>query len=236
MNEVYKVSGMTCDDCANSIKEALELNKYISYVNISTEDKNINISSDKSFTVNELNSLIDNLGNYKIYEEKLTSKIIEYFSSKKTLLLALLLVLISSLSLQVSKDNFELNEWMISYMGIFFLIFSFLKLIDVKGFSGSFKKYDLISKIIPGFAITYPFLELFLALAFLSSYFLITSYIMTLIFMTSQFFGVFISLQKKEVIKCACMGSSINIDISTLTLIENLVMILMSSYMIIIFI
>ena len=236
MNEVYKVSGMTCDDCANSIKEALELNKYISYVNISLEDENINISSDKSFTVNELNSLIDNLGNYKIYEEKFTSKIIEYFSSKKTLLLALLLVLISSLSLQVSKDNFELNEWMISYMGIFFLIFSFLKLIDVKGFSGSFKKYDLISKIIPGFAITYPFLELFLALAFLSSYFLITSYIMTLIFMTSQFFGVFISLQKKEVIKCACMGSSIDIDISTLTLIENFVMILMSSYMIIIFI
>ena len=236
MNEVYKVSGMTCDDCANSIKEALELNKYISYVNISLEDENINISSDKSFTVNELNSLIDNLGNYKIYEEKFTSKIIEYFSSKKTLLLALLLVLISSLSLQVSKDNFELNEWMISYMGIFFLIFSFLKLIDIKGFSGSFKKYDLISKIIPGFAITYPFLELFLALAFLSSYFLITSYIMTLIFMTSQFFGVFISLQKKEVIKCACMGSSINIDISTLTLIENFVMILMSSYMIIIFI
>ena len=236
MNEVYKVSGMTCDGCANSIKEALELNKYISYVNISLEDENINISSDKSFTVNELNSLIDNLGNYKIYEEKFTSKIIEYFSSKKTLLLALLLVLISSLSLQVSKDNFELNEWMISYMGIFFLIFSFLKLIDVKGFSGSFKKYDLISKMIPGFAITYPFLELFLALAFLSSYFLITSYIMTLIFMTSQFFGVFISLQKKEVIKCACMGSSINIDISTLTLIENFVMILMSSYMIIIFI
>ena len=236
MNEVYKVSGMTCDSCANSIKEALELNKYISYVNISLEDENINISSDKSFTVNELNSLIDNLGNYKIYEEKFTSKIIEYFSSKKTLLLALLLVLISSLSLQVSKDNFELNEWMISFMGIFFLIFSFLKLIDVKGFSGSFKKYDLISKIMPGYAVTYPFLELFLALAFLSSYFLITSYIMTLIFMTSQFFGVFISLQKKEVVKCACMGSSINIDISTLTLIENFVMISMSSYMIIIFI
>ena len=236
MNEVYKVSGMTCDGCANSIKEALELNNLISSVNISLENENINISSDKSFTVNELNSLIENLGNYKIYEENIFSKIIEYFSSKKTLLLALSLVLISSLSLHIGEDNFELNEWMVSYMGIFFLVFSFLKLIDVKGFSESFKKYDLISKIIPGFAITYPFLELFLALTFLSSYFLIASYIMTLLFMTSQFFGVFISLQKKEVIKCACMGSSINIDISTLTLIENLVMILMSSYMIIIFI
>tara|TARA_B100000941_G_scaffold1689_1_gene1035 strand:+ start:86 stop:796 length:711 start_codon:yes stop_codon:yes gene_type:complete len=236
MNEVYKVSGMTCDGCANSIKEALELNNLISSVNISLENENINISSDKSFTVNELNSLIENLGNYKIYEENIFSKIIEYFSSKKTLLLALSLVLISSLSLHIGEDNFELNEWMVSYMGIFFLLFSFLKLIDVKGFSGSFKKYDLISKIIPSFAITYPFIELFLALTFLSGYFLITSYIMTLLFMTSQFFGVFISLQKKEVIKCACMGSSINIDISTLTLFENLVMILMSSYMIIIFI
>ena len=72
MNEVYKVSGMTCDGCANSIKEALELNKLISSVNISLENENINISSDKSFTVNELNSLIDNLGNYNIYEEKFT--------------------------------------------------------------------------------------------------------------------------------------------------------------------
>ena len=233
MKEVYKVRGMTCEGCANSIKETLESNEFISSANISLQDENINIISDKNFTLIELNSLIDNLGEYKIYEEKLTSKIIEYFSSKKTLLLALSLVLISSLSLQVEKDNFDLNEWMISYMGIFFLLFSFLKLIDVKGFSGSFKKYDLISKIIPSFAITYPFVELFLALAFLSGYLLFVSYIMTIIFMTSQFFGVFISLQKKEVIKCACMGSSISIDISTLTLIENLVMILMSSYMII---
>ncbi|MBK65659.1 MAG: hypothetical protein CL769_01695 [Chloroflexi bacterium] len=233
MKEVYKVRGMTCEGCANSIKETLESNEFISSANISLQDENINIISDKNFTLIELNSLIDNLGEYKIYEEKLASKIIEYFSSKKTLLLALSLVLISSLSLQVEKDNFDLNEWMISYMGIFFLLFSFLKLIDVKGFSGSFKKYDLISKIIPSFAITYPFVELFLALAFLSGYLLFVSYIMTIIFMTSQFFGVFISLQKKEVIKCACMGSSISIDISTLTLIENLVMILMSSYMII---
>ena len=75
MNEVYKVSGMTCDGCANSIKEALELNNLISSVNISLENENINISSDKSFTVNELNSLIENLGNYKIYAEKFTSKI-----------------------------------------------------------------------------------------------------------------------------------------------------------------
>ena len=118
-------------------------------------------------------------------------------------------------------------------MGIFFLIFSFLKLVDVKGFSESFAKYDLIAKIIPGFAILYPFFEFILALIFLSKTFLFSAYLFTLIFMTSQFFGVFISLKKKEIIRCACMGSSINLDISSLTLIENLIMIIMSAYMLI---
>ena len=83
MNEVYKVSGMTCDGCANSIKEALELNNLISSVNISLENENINISSDKSFTVNELNSLIENLGNYKIYEEIFFQKSLNIFLQKR---------------------------------------------------------------------------------------------------------------------------------------------------------
>ena len=122
---------------------------------------------------------------------------------------------------------------MISYMGIFLLIFSFLKLIDIKGFSVTFSRYDMISKIIPGFAIIYPFLELVLALSFLSKSFLFIAYLLTLIFMTSQFIGVFISLQRKEIIRCACMGSSINLEISYLTLFENFIMIVMSFYMII---
>ena len=91
----------------------------------------------------------------------------------------------------------------------------------------------MISKIIPGFAIIYPFLELVLALSFLSKSFLFIAYLLTLIFMTSQFIGVFISLQRKEIVRCACMGSSINLEISYLTLFENFIMIVMSFYMII---
>ena len=235
MNEVYKVRGMTCEGCANGIKENLESNEYIISANVNLDEEKVYIEADRNFSISELNSLIDNLGEYKIFKESFISKIIQYFYSKKTLLVALFIVIISSLSLQFSRDNFEVNDWMISYMGIFFLLFSFLKLIDVKGFSGSFKKYDLISKIIPGFAMSYPFIELFLALIFLSTNFLFIAYIMTLVFMLSQSLGVFISLQKKEIIKCACMGSSINLDISSLTIIENLVMALMSTYMIIIY-
>ena len=236
LKEIYKVSGMTCQGCADNIQEALSSQAFTVSAEVDLESKKLYLETSKNTSLNEINSLIIKIGNYKIINNNsgFISNIIEYFTSKKTLLIALSVVLFSSLSIQISAEDFLLDNWMISYMGMFFLIFSFLKLIDVRGFSITFSKYDLISKVVPGFAITYPFLELILALSFLSKSFLFTAYLLTLIFMISQFVGVFISLQRKEIIRCACMGSSINLDISYLTLFENLIMIVMSSYMLIV--
>jgi copper chaperone CopZ len=236
MNKVYKITGMTCQGCADGIQNALSSQHSINYVNVDLESSSLDINTSENVSLNDLNLFIKDLGNYKIINNSFLPNLIEYFTSKKTLFLALLIVVFASLSIQVSTDSFSIKNWMISYMGVFYLIFSFLKLIDVKGFSITFSKYDLISKNIPSFAMIYPFIELFLALAYLSESFLIISYSLTLIFMMSQSIGVFISLQKKEIIRCACMGSSINLDISSLTLIENLIMIFMASYMILNFI
>ena len=236
MKEIYKVTGMTCQGCADSISKAISSEPYIHNVNVDLENNKLYLESNKKVSLNELNLIIKSLENYKIINESFFNSFTEYFSSKRSLLIALSIVLVSSVSIQISKDIFSIKDLMISYMGIFFLIFSFLKLVDVKGFSESFTKYDLIAKAIPRFAILYPFFELILALTFLSKTFLFLAYLFTLIFMTSQFFGVFISLKRKEIIRCACMGSSINLDISSLTLIENLIMIIMSAYMLIILI
>ena len=96
-----------------------------------------------------------------------------------------------------AEDNnklktFSLNKWFMSYMGIFFIIFSFLKLLNVSGFSMTFKKYDLISKIIPGYANSYPFIELALGIIFLTQTqsILIYANTLTLIFMISQTIGI----------------------------------------------
>ena len=118
-------------------------------------------------------------------------------------------------------------------MGIFFLIFSFLKLLNVKGFNNTFSKYDPIAKFVPGFGLIYPFIELILGLAFLSRSFLLTANILTLFLMISQSFGVMKSLLQKDTFQCACMGSSIDLQLSSLTLIEDIIMMSMSAYMII---
>ena len=69
MNEVYKVRGMTCEGCANGIKENLESNDYIISANVNLDEEKVYIEADRNFSISELNSLIDNLGKYKIFKE-----------------------------------------------------------------------------------------------------------------------------------------------------------------------
>ena len=44
MNEVYKVRGMTCEGCANGIKENLESNDYIISANVNLDEEKVYIA------------------------------------------------------------------------------------------------------------------------------------------------------------------------------------------------
>jgi copper chaperone CopZ len=234
MKNTFKIAGMTCQGCANSIERGLENDPNILMATVSLEDRELTTQSTKRLDDQYINLIISSLGSYKVQnrKENLFSKLCAHFNSKKPIFLGLLIVTISSLSLQTSHESFTLNNWFMSYMGVFFMLFSFLKLLNVQGFSRTFSRYDYLAKTIPGFAICYPFLELFLGIAFLTQTMLIVAGIITLIVMISQSIGISTVLRANQTIQCACLGSSINLPISYLTLFENLVMILMSSYMI----
>ena len=231
---VYRVEGMTCQACADTIETGIKASLNVSLAHVSLSEKELRIQSDTVFDINDINNVVSNLGDYRIRDNNpsLFSNMIEYFSSKKPIVIALLLVTISSLALQVPTNTFDIDKWFITYMGLFFMLFSFLKLLNVSGFSMTFKKYDLISKKVPGFSAIYPYIELTLAIAFLTQSLLIYANLFTLFFMTSQSLGVYKSLRNSEQIQCACMGSAISLPLSSLTLIENIIMICMATYMI----
>ena len=223
MQETFKLEGMTCQGCADTIQNGLNEQSFIDKAIVSLEENSLVINAKQNLDINSLNSIVSGLGNYKVrpFKTNLIAQIINYFTSKKPIVIALLIVILSSVAMQISADEFLLKNFFMSYMGIFFVLFSFLKLLNVSGFSMTFKKYDLISKIIPGFAITYPFIELGLGIILL-----------TLLFMISQSIGISKSLINSEQIQCACMGSAVDLPLSSLTIIENLIMISMSAYMI----
>ncbi len=234
MVAVFKIHGMTCQGCADKIKQAFNSDIRINSVKVSFETNELTIDSYENFNSAEIESILSSIGNYGILQDEpnVEPKFIQYLQLNKPILLSLLIVIILSLSLQAPNKTFDLNNWMTTYMGIFFVLFSFLKLFDVKTFGLTFAKYDMLAKKIPGFSITYPFLEFLLGLAFLTQTILIIASIITLMIMTSQLIGITKVLKNHETIRCACLGSSINLPITHITLLENMVMILMSLYMI----
>jgi hypothetical protein len=107
------------------------------------------------------------------------------------------------------------------FMGLFLLLFSMLKLFDLPGFADGFQKYDLLAGRSRGYALLYPFLELSLALGYLSRWQPEAVYLATLILMTFGALGVFQALAKGSDLQCACMGSSLNVPLSTVAVVED---------------
>ena len=45
--------------------------------------------------------------------------------------------------------NWNSSEFMLDFMGLFYIVFSFFKMLDLKGFPESFKMYDPLAKRLP---------------------------------------------------------------------------------------
>jgi hypothetical protein len=114
-------------------------------------------------------------------------------------------------------------------MGLFFIVFSFFKFLDYKGFPDSFKRYDPLAKRIPAYASFYPFLETALGIAFLGSWKLPIVLSITLGVLSFTTFGVLRALVQKAEIECACLGTVLKLPMTEATLIENGIMLIMAS-------
>jgi hypothetical protein len=117
-------------------------------------------------------------------------------------------------------------------MAGFFLVFSFFKLLDLKGFADSYSTYDIVARNWKGWGYVYVFIELALGLAFLTGFNPFLTNAITLVVMTISIIGVLQSVLNKRKIKCACLGTVFNLPMSTITIIEDALMILMSGIMI----
>ncbi len=92
--------------------------------------------------------------------------------------------------------------------------------------------YDIVAKKWNGWGYVYGFIELGLGLAFLTRFYPLITNAATFVVMTVSLVGVFQSVFNKRKIKCACLGAVFNLPMSTVTIIEDLLMIGMSAAMI----
>ena len=131
-------------------------------------------------------------------------------------------------SILLNYKNWNSSNAMLDFMGLFYIIFSFFKILDVKGFSMSFRMYDPLAKQAPIYGYIYPFIEVILGLMFLIRYEVNIALILTLIVLGITTIGVTQTLLNKRSIKCACLGTTLNLPMTEATFIENALMIIMA--------
>jgi len=131
------------------------------------------------------------------------------------------------------NDSFTVKNWFVDFMGLFFVAFSFFKLLDVGAFARAYRSYDIPTQIWPKWGYVYPFIELLFGLLLLHRIQLFWTNIAIAIVLSISVIGVIQSVLKKREIKCACLGTGFNLPMSQVTIIEDGLMIIMAVLMLI---
>lgn len=237
MTHQYTVTGMTCSGCEAKVKSSLLILPNVTSVEVSKDSQSATISMDKHIGLMELQEALGGQASKYQISAKSHSEVLEetksFVETYKPVLL--LFVYIALISIIASWQNETINEmlFMRYFMAGFFLSFSFFKLINLKGFAESYAMYDVVARKFYAWGYIYAFIELLLGLAFAINFNPLITNWATLIIMSVSIIGVLQSVLNKKQIQCACLGAVFNLPISTLTIIEDFLMIGMSAAMLI---
>jgi copper chaperone CopZ len=239
MTHQYQLSGLTCDGCVAKVKNLLSSIEGIQSVDINPTRDEATIKMENHISTVKLKLALEDYPKYQIEEKQraaiLTKSFDEsekaWFETYKPILLIFGYITTISLLVQFNTGSFNLMQWMNHFMAGFFLVFSFFKMLNLKGFAESYVMYDVLAKRLPIWAYIYAFIELSLGLAFLTDFQPILTNWLTLVVMSISIIGVLQSVLNKKKIQCACLGAVFNLPMSTVTIIEDALMIAMSGAM-----
>lgn len=242
MTHSYKVSNMTCDGCITNVKSKLLIHPDILSAEVNLPDNAV-ITMQKHISLKELQDIIGTDSKYRISENRSDSShaamhqngVSTWFKTYKPLLLIFLFIVGISTISATKSGSFDSMIWMQYFMAGFFITFSFFKFLDLKGFAESYSMYDILAKKLPAYGYIYPFIELMLGIAYLTDLNMQVTNITTIFVMGLSSIGVIESVLNKKRIQCACLGAVFNLPMSTVTIVEDLLMVLMAFVMITIY-
>jgi uncharacterized membrane protein YphA (DoxX/SURF4 family) len=126
---------------------------------------------------------------------------------------------------------FNIELAMRVFMSGFFLTFSFFKMLDLPGFADSYAMYDIIARRFRNWGYIYAFIELTLGILLAIGFQPFYTNLATVLVMTVSIIGVLQSVLNRTRIQCACLGAVFNLPMSTVTIIEDALMIAMGGAM-----
>ena len=228
----FRVEGVTCQNCVNSI--GAKLASQVDSLSISIDNKIAEVVGD-DLTLVQLNQMLEGT-RYRFVDVDSINAVADpmlssWFETYRPLLLIVAFIFGSSLLVQLPLEGISVNETMRYFMAGFFLVFSFFKLLDLSAFASAYAKYDLIAKRWRRWGFVYPFAELMLGACYLSNVGGQSLHVVTFVLMSFSAIGVIQSVLNKTKIRCACLGTVFQLPMSTITIVEDLGMALMALLM-----
>ena len=242
MTHEYQIEGMTCGSCVNTVQDLLSKVPGITKANVSLGTKTVKLDMNSHVGIHTLQYALKDHPRFTIKEKHASKQAPfsleeeetkSFFITYKPILLVFAYIFGTTVIAEAYDGTFSWMSWMRYFMAGFFLVFSFFKFLDLPSFAASYSSYDIIAKKWTGWGYVYPFVELMLGLLFLLNFDTVITNSATFILMSASSIGVIQSLMARRKIKCACLGAVFNLPMSTITLIEDFLMVGMSAYMII---
>jgi len=235
MTHTYTVTGMTCSGCEAKVKSNLLSVPNVVSAQVSKTDNTAIIEMDKHIPLADFQKALGGeASKYQISapnHNETSDQTKSWFSTYKPILLIFGYILAITLLIQLSNQQFFWIQWMNHFMAGFFLVFSFFKFLNLKGFAESYAMYDIVAKKWKAWGYVYAFTELGLGIAYLIGFNPLATNIITVTVISVSIIGVLQSVLNKQKIKCACLGDVFNLPMSTITIIEDALMIGMSAGM-----
>lgn len=229
MTHTYQVSGMTCNGCRIGVEEKLNAIAGVVQATVNLEKAEAEIEMKNHISTAAFQNA---LGQKYTIREKVSEMFMEPEAEKSEWLqlfpLFLIFGYISVASVLLNRNPFDTEGFMLDFMGLFYIVFSFFKMLDLKGFPDSFRMYDPLAKKLPIYAMVYPFIETALGLFFLLRFEIEIALIATIVILGITTVGVTKVLFDKKSIQCACLGTALKLPMTKATFIENSIMIVMA--------
>lgn len=233
---------MTCDSCKSTILQNLNELQEIEAVEVDRDKGEAIIFMTNNIEISKLQNALPS--KFLISEKEIddfsassNKSILEIDQEQSKLQqlkpLLIILIYISVASILMNYKNWNSSEAMLDFMGLFYIVFSFFKMLDLKGFPESFRMYDPLAKRLPIYGRIYPFIETGLGLMLLMRYEVKIALIITLFVLGVTTIGVTKTLLDKKSIRCACLGTVLKLPMTEATFIENIIMIVMAISMLI---
>tara|TARA_R110002072_G_scaffold42064_13_gene118271 strand:+ start:68183 stop:68962 length:780 start_codon:yes stop_codon:yes gene_type:complete len=251
----FNVKGMHCGGCAGKIQKAILAIPTVSEAIVSHQSGSVEVRAEPEVEESVVIAAIESAGDYTASVVEPAEKPVDDSAGapstqhththddgmeeemKESLYPLFLIVgFIAGVTLLVAyaDGSWAVEPMMRHFMAGFFLVFSFFKLLDPPGFVSAYRGYDLIAKKLPVWGWAYPFVELGLGVAYLLALMPMAVNVLTLVLMLIGAAGVLNALLNKRAIRCACLGTALNLPMTKVTLVEDLTMAAMAGAMLLV--